>query len=154
MVHENCQIDLAGIDLARLLEGHGLETTTKGRDTWAQCPYHDDRHPSCRSYDDADKQRGHCFACGTTFDAIDLERHLTGCDFNQALGRLGLAPASELTPAERKRIERRKRQRQKDQDLERAFQQWLNEESDRLGLLIRCIRRVSGSWRTPKELDR
>lgn len=56
------------------------------------CPYHDDRHPSMKLYDD----HFYCFACGAHGDVIDLTTKLLGLNFTEAVHRLavdfGIAP--------------------------------------------------------------
>ena len=50
------------------------------------CPYHDDRHPSMKLYDD----HFYCFACGTHGDVIDLTAKLLGLNFTEAVHRLAV----------------------------------------------------------------
>ena len=50
------------------------------------CPYHDDRHPSMKLYDD----HFYCFACGAHGDVIDLTAKLLGLNFTEAVHRLAV----------------------------------------------------------------
>ena len=68
---------------------YGLAVSDHGM---ACCPYHDDRHPSMKLYDD----HFYCFACGAHGDVIDLMAKLLGLNFTEAVHRLavdfGIAP--------------------------------------------------------------
>ena len=55
-----------------------------GNHGMACCPYHDDRHPSMKLYDD----HFYCFACGAHGDVIDLTAKLLGLNFTEAVHRL------------------------------------------------------------------
>lgn len=57
-----------------------------GNHGMACCPYHDDRHPSMKLYDD----HFYCFACGAHGDVIDLTAKLLGLNFTEAVHRLAV----------------------------------------------------------------
>ena len=48
------------------------------------CPFHDDRHPSLRLYDD----HFYCFACAAHGDVIDMTAKLLDVPVNEAICRL------------------------------------------------------------------
>ena len=54
-----------------------------GNHGMACCPYHDDRHPSMKLYDDH-------FYCGAHGDVIDLTAKLLGLNFTEAVHRLAV----------------------------------------------------------------
>ena len=62
-------------------ERYGL---TVSRNGMTLCPFHDDRHPSLRLYDD----HFYCFACAAHGDVIDLAAKLLGIPGPEAIRRL------------------------------------------------------------------
>jgi hypothetical protein len=59
----------------------GLRVATAG---WVRCPAHDDQHPSCRVYDQAERGWS-CFACGAGGSIIDLAAAKLGLRTGRAL---------------------------------------------------------------------
>ena len=49
-----------------------------------RCPFHEDRVPSLKLYDD----HFHCFGCGAHGDVVDLTAGLLGCSKAEAARRL------------------------------------------------------------------
>ena len=62
-------------------ERYGLKVS---RSRMACCPFHDDRHPSLRLYDD----HFFCFACAVHGDVIDLTAKLLGVPVSEAIRHL------------------------------------------------------------------
>ena len=77
---ENIKAAVTPTDAARQ---YGLAVGNHGM---ACCPYHDDRHPSMKLYDD----HFYCFACGAHGDVIDLTAKLLGLNFTEAVHRLAV----------------------------------------------------------------
>lgn len=70
---------------------------TVNRNGMARCPFHPDRHPSMKLYDD----HFYCFSCHAAGDVIDLTAKLFGCSSYEAARKLaadfGIGP--DLPPA-------------------------------------------------------
>ena len=73
----------AAVTPADAARQYGLDVGNHGM---ACCPYHDDRHPSMKLYDD----HFYCFACGAHGDVIDLTAKLLGLNFTEAVHRLAV----------------------------------------------------------------
>ena len=71
----------ATVSPADAAERYGLKVSRSGM---ARCPFHDDRHPSLRLYDD----HFYCFACAAHGDVIDLTAKLLGIPVPEAIRRL------------------------------------------------------------------
>ena len=71
----------AAVSPADAAERYGL---TVSRNGMACCPFHDDRHPSLRLYDD----HFYCFACAAHGDVIDLTAKLLGVSVPEAIRHL------------------------------------------------------------------
>lgn len=71
----------ATVSPADAAERYGLKVSRSGM---ARCPFHDDRHPSLRLYDD----HFYCFACAAHGDVIDLTAKLLGIPVLEAIRRL------------------------------------------------------------------
>jgi hypothetical protein len=69
-----------------VLERHGVDVRW-GRT--AQCPFHDDQHPSMSLYERNGRSRAHCFPCDFDGDALDLEAALAGEDLTTTIRRWG-----------------------------------------------------------------
>ena len=57
-----------------------------GNHGMACCPFHNDRHPSMKLYDD----HFYCFACGAHGDVIDLTAKPLGLNFTESVHRLAV----------------------------------------------------------------
>ncbi len=68
----------AAVSPADAAERYGLKVS---RSSMACCPFHDDRHPSLRLYDD----HFYCFACAAHGDVIDLTAKLLGVSAPEAI---------------------------------------------------------------------
>lgn len=62
-------------------ERYGL---TVNRNGMARCPFHPDKHPSMKLYDD----HFYCFSCHAAGDVIDLTAKLFGCSNHDAVRKL------------------------------------------------------------------
>ena len=71
----------AGVSPSRAAEQYGLTVSRSGM---TRCPFHDDRHPSMKFYDD----HFHCFGCQTGGDVIDLTAKLFGITNREAAQKL------------------------------------------------------------------
>lgn len=73
------------------------------RNGMCRCPFHDDRTPSMKLYDD----RYHCFGCQTTGDVIDFAARYFGISSYEAAKKLaedfGIAPNIHVAPVKPKR---------------------------------------------------
>ena len=61
-IYENVK---AAVTFRQAAEHHGLEVN---RNSMTCCPFHKDRHPSMKLYDD----HFYCFGCGDAGDVIDF----------------------------------------------------------------------------------
>ena len=71
----------AAVSPADAAERYGLKVS---RSSMACCPFHDDRHPSLRLYDD----HFYCFACAAHGDVIDLTAKLLSVPVSEAIRHL------------------------------------------------------------------
>lgn len=75
-----------------------------GHNGMIRCPFHDDRHPSMKLYDD----HYHCFGCQATGDVIDFAAKLFGISASDAAKKLaadfGIEPQRFSIMAELKRL--------------------------------------------------
>ena len=71
----------ASVSPSRAAEHYGLTVSRSGM---TRCPFHDDRHPSMKFYED----RFHCFGCQTGGDVIDLTAKLFGITNREAAQKL------------------------------------------------------------------
>lgn len=69
------------VDLKDLVRYYGLEVDRGG---FACCPFHNDRHPSFKVYED----HYHCFGCGEHGDHIDFVQKLYGLSNIKAAKRI------------------------------------------------------------------
>ena len=71
----------SAVTLVAAAEKYGLKVSRGGT---ALCPFHDDRHPSLRLYED----HFYCFACAAHGDVIDLSAKLLDVPIPEAIYRL------------------------------------------------------------------
>ena len=71
----------AAVSVPEAAERYGLIVTKTGM---TLCPFHEDRHPSLRLYDD----HFYCFTCAAHGDVIDLTAKLLGVSIQEAIDRL------------------------------------------------------------------
>ena len=102
------------ISMIQVANAYGYEVNRQGM---IRCPFHVDAHPSMKVYD-GDKG-WHCFVCNKGGDVIDFVREHDNLDFEPAVRRLagmfGIAISdgkSELSQADRERMERRRKRRE------------------------------------------
>ena len=99
---------------------YGIESKSNGM---CRCPFHDDRHPSMKLYDD----NYYCFGCGAHGDVIELTGRLFGLTALQAAEKLirdfGLdIPINrKMSPAEKKNRIRKANEALRSEKINRAF---------------------------------
>ena len=69
------------VSVRQAAEHYGLEVNRNGM---TLCPFHHDRHPSLKLYDD----HFYCFGCGATGDVIDFTAQLFGISPFEAVKKL------------------------------------------------------------------
>lgn len=74
----------AGTDIAAVIGGY-VPLKRNGNLQEACCPFHQEKSPSFKVYDD----HYHCFGCGEHGDAIDFVMAMDGCDAREAIERIG-----------------------------------------------------------------
>lgn len=71
----------AAVDIRDVAERYGVHFGARNQ---ANCPFHDDRHPSAS----IKNGRFHCYVCGLHLDIFEFVQQMDGCDFNGAKERL------------------------------------------------------------------
>lgn len=89
------QIDkVRAIPIREVFQRYGFEI---GRGGFCRCPFHQERTPSCKVYQDS----FYCFGCGAHGDAIDFVKQYDKVGFREAVDRLsaqfGIADDSRST---------------------------------------------------------
>ena len=86
----------AAVTVRTAAEHYGLEVNRNGMTC---CPFHKDRHPSMKLYED----HFYCFGCGATGDVIDFTARLFGISTFEAVKKLaadfGIDPDKPLSAA-------------------------------------------------------
>ncbi|MBW2491698.1 MAG: hypothetical protein JRE65_11180 [Deltaproteobacteria bacterium] len=72
------------INLASVVEAAGIDLN---RSDFGLCPFHDEKTPSFKVFDD---NRFYCFGCHASGDAIDFIREFYGLGFKSACSHLGI----------------------------------------------------------------
>lgn len=112
-----CRSDLAA-SIRRLVPARAAAERygfTPNRAGYICCPFHSERTPSLKLYNDGG---WHCFGCGRGGSSIDFVMELFGLDFRRAAVRLDLDFSLNLTsarpvPAEKSAILEQRRRKQK-----------------------------------------
>lgn len=127
--------------VVRVAESLGLAIDRHGR---ALCPFHDDRHPSMKLYED----HFYCFACGAHGDVINLATQITGLKpyeaAKQLAGMHGLQEGISPSPA----FQLKKQQRQEAQRF--------REKEQLCFLILRDYHRLLKDWKIrypPKTME-
>ena len=102
------------IDLAQIVESAGVELKPSGTRYVGLCPFHPEKHPSFFIKDNHFK----CFGCQEHGDVIDFVQKMYGLTFPDALKHLGLK-AGKITPKVKEEIQKRKREKQKEEAIKR-----------------------------------
>jgi hypothetical protein len=138
----NLTDQIKSIDLVALAESQGIELRRTGTAYRGLCPLHDEKTASFYIYE---RKRFKCFGCGEGGDQVDLIQGIYGCNFQEALRRLGINTGT-ITLKERIQIKRQRiakaRRIQRERDLLYT-----------LSFLIRTTRKITDGM-TPKEFDR
>jgi len=103
-------------NITETIRNEGINFKQRGRESWACCPFHNDKHPSFKV--NLDTQTFHCFSCGAHGDVIDFIQKLHNLSFKDALKYLGMKPGK---PPKVDPVMKRKR------ELLRDFEQWRRE---------------------------
>ena len=107
------------VDLKDLVRFYGLDVDRGG---FACCPFHNEKHPSFKVYED----HYHCFGCGEHGDHIDFVQKLYGLSNIEAAKKishdlgLGLDNGELATPV---------RPRFKSPQKDKSFEQWVKEST-------------------------
>lgn len=110
------------VNLKDLVRFYGLDVDRGG---FACCPFHNEKHPSFKVYED----HYHCFGCGKHGDHVDFVQKLYGISNIEAAKKishdmgLGLDQGEFATPI---------RPRFKCPQKDKAFEQWVNEATQTL----------------------
>ena len=110
------------VDLKDLVRFYGLEVDRGG---FACCPFHNEKHPSLKVYED----HYHCFGCGEHGDHVDFVQKLYGISNIEAAKKishdmgLGLDQGEFATPV---------RPRYNTPKKDKSFEQWVNEATQTL----------------------
>lgn len=125
-------LEAAGI---RLLKGKGL------------CPFHQDKHPSLS----IKNERWRCWGCGAGGDVIDFTAKYYGLDIKGAIRFLAdRAGITKQTSVEAKAA---LREREKKQELLKAFRTWEQNEVDEISAILRRYLRLIASRTTFTEAE-
>lgn len=103
-----------------------------------RCPFHADRTPSMKIYADG----FHCFGCGAHGDVIDLVGRLFGLSAMDAAKKLNDDFSLGLQ-LDRPSDKAEQRQRQREQEAKRLFEEWKQQTLNRLDACIRIANLVS-----------
>lgn len=131
MKSTDAEIIKSRVTSRELLEHVGVHV---GRGGFACCPFHGEKGPSLKVYDDP-KRGWHCFGCGRGGTVIDLGMALWNTDFKGTCVRLneefqlGLDTGNPLTAEEKRALfervrreqEARERKRKRVQEAEMAY---------------------------------
>ena len=79
-VYTSVKEQLLILDVTRF---YGIQVNRGG---FASCPFHNDKNPSMKLYEDTNKF--HCFCCGAHGDVIDLVGRLFNLEPHKAVGKL------------------------------------------------------------------
>ena len=107
------------VNLKDLVRFYGLDVDRGG---FACCPFHNEKHPSFKVYED----HYHCFGCGEHGDHVDFVQKLYGLSNIEAAKKishdmgLGLDQGKFATPV---------RPRFKSPQKDKNFEQWVNEST-------------------------
>lgn len=101
--------------LSDFFEKCGVQLRRAGREWIGLSPFNQERTPSFTVSDE--KGFYHCFSSGQNGDIFDAVRHFKGVDFVGAVKFLG--GETEITPEDRARIQRRRRERDEQERIER-----------------------------------
>jgi DNA primase len=134
------------IDLSRVVTDSGVTLNVRGRSARGLCPFHDEKTPSFFVFPD---NHFKCFGCGEHGDAVDFIQKLTGCDFNHALGELGIRRHKQSSAEIRRAVEKSRRRMQE----RKRLQQRESNLAYTLSLLIRTTRQVIGNIQTVEDLE-
>jgi hypothetical protein len=112
----------AKISIVEVIAGAGVPLRRKGNVHEACCPFHNERTPSFKVYDDG---HYHCFGCGAHGDAIDFVMEMDGCTVGEAIERIGAGDVQMDKRTEQAITQRQQeREREREEGIARARQRW------------------------------
>ena len=104
----------SAVSMRNVLEHYGIEI---GRDGFAVCPFHSDRHPSMKIYPG---ERGFfCFVCHEGGDIFKFIQRMDGCSFPEAVDRAAAIGGLDAEADPRWRRLERRRLKERTEKLER-----------------------------------
>jgi 5S rRNA maturation endonuclease (ribonuclease M5) len=77
----------ASVSIVDVAKGYGITGKQTGQQVKVCCPFHQDKTPSCVLY--VNDNGWKCFGCDAHGDVIDFVQRMEGCDFAQAVEKLG-----------------------------------------------------------------
>ncbi len=101
----------AQVDIADII-GSYVTVRRAGNISEACCPFHGEKTPSLKIYDD----HAHCYGCGWHGDAVDFVMEADKCDMATALARIG---ADSLGPSDPRGMATMKAEREAEQKIKR-----------------------------------
>lgn len=143
------------IPLVHAIEYYGLHPVSKGKYHWIRCPFHNDKNPSLAIYEEA----YHCFGCGAHGDVIDFVARYFNLEPIEAVYRLAedfnvpLPKEKRLTKEEKKKIQQRIQQKQKEDKLYNDFLKAIDETYDYLYELNHLYTKIKQAISEPKDME-
>ena len=148
------------IPLLSLLRDYGITLKRSGPGYLMLCPWHSEKHPSCRVYE----SHCHCYTCSSRGDVIDVYALLEGIPKGRAIRQLAAQAGVTIDHQQQSRLQRFHDTQEREfarwwqsKVTERmglrlsAYVRWLDlsggtteEECDVIGLLLRQVKGVSG----------
>jgi hypothetical protein len=140
--HVDLEVLRAAVSVSDVLRAHGVDVQReRGR---IACPLHGGTNPQAFSYD---RERWHCFACGTGGDVFALVMALRGCEFREALAVVAeLAGVTTDTPSRVSTAELEQRQtiaRRRQRRLERLNAWWRTRSHQWMSALFVTVNAVN-----------
>ena len=109
----------SAVTVRQTAEHYGLQV---GRNSMTCCPFHEDRHPSMKLYED----HFYCFGCGATGDVIDFTARLFGISPFEAVKKLAADfGITEQKPSILARLQRGASQAETERQSFRVLQDYL-----------------------------
>lgn len=120
-----------------------LQLRKTGKSYIGICPFHEEKTPSFVV--SADRQRFHCFGCGTSGDVISFIQKLKKCEFKQALTYLKMKPFASF---------KENTSQTKERKLVLDFREWCNDYFIFISTAYRLLNKLKLKIKTPAELEK
>lgn len=134
------------VNMPMLATAYGIKVE---KNEFALCPFHQDKKPSMQVFSGHHEKDGfYCHSCGTGGDIIKFVQLYEGLGFEAAVRRIAalcdvpLPDGGELSQEEKKRIEKRRKEREAAKEQEEADRLRLTWLADRLQLYDLAIKRA------------